>query len=196
MKICVLMKQVPEKNTPLKIAEDHCSQEKNHVTWVSNESDNYALEEALLLKEANGGEVIACTLGDESAGQVLKDAMAKGADRCIFLSDSQFDSLDILSISKVFASALKNENFDLHEKNRIILPFGIRLCSGVIFFNPQSGASRGNYTGTGLHPQIPQWRGSQPQPAQGEIRSGKFLGYLVRPLQNGNGLTGNLISAF
>ena len=113
MKICVLIKQVPDKNSSLTIAEDQRSLKENNITWVSNESDTYALEEALLIKEAHGGEVIACTLGGESAGQVLKDAMAKGADRSIFLSDSQFDSLDILSLAKVFASVLKSESFDL-----------------------------------------------------------------------------------
>ena len=113
MKICVLIKQVPDKDSPLTIADDHLSLDDNNITWVSNESDNYALEEALLLKEKHGGEVVACTLGSESSRQVLKDAMAKGADRGIFLSDSKFDSLDALSIAKVFASALKDENFDL-----------------------------------------------------------------------------------
>jgi electron transfer flavoprotein beta subunit len=113
MKICVLIKQVPDKDSPLAIADNNLSVADNNITWVSNESDNYALEEALLLKEAYGGEVVVCTLGRESSKQVLKDAMAKGADRSIFLSDEQFDSLDILPISKVFASALKDENFDL-----------------------------------------------------------------------------------
>ena len=113
MKICVLIKQVPDKDSPLTIAEGNQSLTENNITWVSNESDNYALEEALLLKEVHGGEVVACTLGSESSKQVLKDAMAKGADRSISLSDSQFDSLDILSLAKVFASALKDESFDL-----------------------------------------------------------------------------------
>ena len=63
MKICVLIKQVPDKNSSLTIAEDQRSLEENNITWVSNESDTYALEEALLIKEAHGGEVIACTLG-------------------------------------------------------------------------------------------------------------------------------------
>ena len=97
MKICVLLKQVPDKNHPLTISDDHRSLEDDHITWVSNESDNYALEEALLMKEAHGGEVVACTLGRSSAEQVLKDAMAKGADRSIFLSDEKFDDLDIKS---------------------------------------------------------------------------------------------------
>ena len=113
MKICVLIKQVPDKNASLAIAENQQSLEDHNITWVSNESDNYALEEALLIKEAHGCEVVACTLGNESAGQVLKDAMAKGADRSILLSDTKFDNLDILSIAKVISSAIRNENFDL-----------------------------------------------------------------------------------
>ena len=70
MKICVLIKQVPDKDSPLTIAEDNLSLVENNITWVSNESDNYALEEALQLKEKCGGEVVACTLGNESARQI------------------------------------------------------------------------------------------------------------------------------
>ena len=113
MKICVLIKQVPDKDSSLTIADDHLTLVENNITWVSNESDNYALEEALLLKEKHGGEVIACTLGKDSARQVLKDALAKGADRGIFISDSSFDNLDVLSLGKVIASTLEKENFDL-----------------------------------------------------------------------------------
>ena len=58
MKICVLIKQVPDKDSPLTIAEDNLSLVENNITWVSNESDNYALEEALQLKEKYGGEVV------------------------------------------------------------------------------------------------------------------------------------------
>ena len=53
MKICVFIKQVPDKDSPLTIADDHVSLSDSNITWVSNESDNYALEEALLLKEAH-----------------------------------------------------------------------------------------------------------------------------------------------
>jgi len=113
MKICVLIKQVPDKDSSLSIADDQLTLVNNNITWVSNESDNYALEEALQLKEKHGGEVIVCTLGQDSARQVLKDALAKGADRGIFISDSSIENLDILSLGKVFASALEKENFDL-----------------------------------------------------------------------------------
>ena len=98
MKICVLMKQVPDKNASLKVAADNCSLMNENITLTCNESDNYALEEALLIKEKHGGEVIACTLGQQTAPQILKDAMAKGADRSIFISDDKFEK---------FALALK-----------------------------------------------------------------------------------------
>ena len=113
MKICVLIKQVPDKDSSLNIADDNLTLVENNITWVSNESDNYALEEALQLKEKHGGEVISCTLGKDSARQVLKDALAKGADRGIFISDSSFDNLDVLSLGKVIASTLEKENFDI-----------------------------------------------------------------------------------
>jgi len=113
MKICVLIKQVPDKNSPLTIASDHLSLLDSNITWISNESDIYALEEALLLKETHGGEVVVCTLGPDSSSRVIKDALSKGADRGIFIRDDVFNNLDILSLAKVFASAFKDEKFDL-----------------------------------------------------------------------------------
>tara|TARA_B110000438_G_C15701533_1_gene601247 strand:+ start:338 stop:1111 length:774 start_codon:yes stop_codon:yes gene_type:complete len=113
MKICVLMKQVPDKDAALKINATGLGIDTSDLTFVTNESDSYALEEALLLKEAHGGEVVVCTLGADSSLQVVKDALSKGADRGLFLRDDAFDNLDILSLSKVFAAALKDENFDL-----------------------------------------------------------------------------------
>ena len=113
MKICVLMKQVPDKDAALKIDVTGVGIDTTDLTFVTNESDNYALEEALLLKEAHGGEVVVCTLGGDSSLQVIKDALSKGADRGLFLHDDAFNNLDILSLSKVFATALKDENFDL-----------------------------------------------------------------------------------
>ena len=113
MKICVLVKQVPSKDSILKISDDHLSLVKDELSYITNESDNYALEEALLMKEAHGGEVVVCTLGEESALQVIKDALAKGADRGIFVSDPQFTNLDTLANAKLFSVVLKEENFDL-----------------------------------------------------------------------------------
>ena len=113
MKICVLMKQVPDKDAALKINATGLGIDTADLTFVTNESDSYALEEALLLKESHGGEVVVCTLGADSSLQVIKDALSKGADRGLFLRDDAFNNLDILSLSKVFVAALKDENFDL-----------------------------------------------------------------------------------
>ena len=103
MKICVLIKQVPEKDSSFEVSSNNISIKTDTVTWVSNESDNYALEEALLLKESKGGEVVVCTLGSETSIQVIKDALSKGADRGIFLRDDKFDHLDILSLSNYYS---------------------------------------------------------------------------------------------
>ena len=107
------MKQVPDKDAALKINATGLGIDTTDLTFVTNESDSYALEEALLLKEAHGGEVVVCTLGADSSLQVIKDALSKGADRGLFLRDDAFNNLDILSLSKVFVAALKDENFDL-----------------------------------------------------------------------------------
>jgi len=113
MKVCVLMKQVPDKDATLKINTTGLGIDTSDLNFITNESDNYALEEALLLKEINECEVVVCTLGPDSSLQVLKDALSKGADRGIFIRDDSFNDLDILSLSKIFATALKDECFDL-----------------------------------------------------------------------------------
>jgi electron transfer flavoprotein beta subunit len=78
-----------------------------------NEPDAYALEEALRQKEKNGGEVVVITLGSARAQQVLREALAKGADRAIHLEDDKFVSLDALNSAKAIAAAVKDEQFDL-----------------------------------------------------------------------------------
>ncbi len=113
MKSCVLIKQVPDGDSPVVIADDQVSLKSAGISWTTNETDSYALEEALLLKEAHGGEVVVCTIGKDSALQVVKDALAKGADRGIFITDPQFDHLDSYGKAAIFAQVLKAENFDL-----------------------------------------------------------------------------------
>jgi len=94
MKICVLIKQVPHRESVLKINADETWVVEDNLVFISSESDTYALEEGLLLKESRGGEVVVCTMGPERAGQVLKDALAKGADRALFLQADSFSQLD------------------------------------------------------------------------------------------------------
>ena len=100
MKICVLIKQVPDKESSYKINGDGLSINISDISFVTNESDSYALEEALLIRENLGGEVIVCSFGAESTNQVIKDALSKGADRGILINNDTDYTPDILSISK------------------------------------------------------------------------------------------------
>ena len=112
MKILVCMKQVPQKDAPLKLNESG-TWIREDVSYEVNEPDAYALEAALRQKEKNGGEVVVITAGPGRAQQVLREALAKGADRAIHLEDNAFVGLDALSTARAFAAAIKDEQFDL-----------------------------------------------------------------------------------
>lgn len=112
MKILVCIKQVPQKDAPLKLNESG-NWIREDVSYEVNEPDAYALEEALRQKEKHGGEVVAITAGPARAQTVLREALAKGADRAIHLEDNGFIGLDSLNISKAIAAAVKDEQFDL-----------------------------------------------------------------------------------
>ena len=112
MKILVCMKQVPQKDAPLKLNESG-AWIREDVSYEVNEPDAYALEEALRQKEKHGGEVVVITSGPPRAQQVLREALAKGADRAIHLEDNAFVGLDALNTARAFASAIKDEAFDL-----------------------------------------------------------------------------------
>jgi electron transfer flavoprotein beta subunit len=114
MKIIVLMKQVANKDAVLRIGKDEKWIDQSDVAWQTNESDGYALEEALRYKEAKGGgEVIVCTLGGQSAKTVIKDALARGADRAIHLVAENTQGMSPFTIAKTIADAIKEENPDL-----------------------------------------------------------------------------------
>ncbi|HYA95866.1 MAG TPA: electron transfer flavoprotein subunit beta/FixA family protein [Terriglobales bacterium] len=112
MKILVCMKQVPQKDAPLKLNESG-TWIREDVSYEVNEPDAYALEEALRQKEKHGGEVVVITAGPARAQQVLREALAKGADRAIHLEDPAFVTLDAANIARAFAAAIKDEKFDL-----------------------------------------------------------------------------------
>ncbi|HTD24605.1 MAG TPA: electron transfer flavoprotein subunit beta/FixA family protein [Terriglobales bacterium] len=112
MKILVCLKQVPQKDAPLKLNESG-AWIREDVSYEVNEPDAYALEEALRQKEKHGGEVVVITAGPARAQQVLREALAKGADRAIHLEDQAFVGLDAINIARAFAAAIKDEQFDL-----------------------------------------------------------------------------------
>src|SRR5437763_2951713 len=112
LKTLVSRKQVPPKDAPLKLNESG-TWIREDVSYEVNEPDAYALEEALRQKEKHGGEVVAITAGPARAQQVLREALAKGADRAIHLEDPGFVGLDAFNTAKAFAAAIKDEKFDL-----------------------------------------------------------------------------------
>ena len=115
MKIVVLMKQVPNEDAAIKIDSSSNSIMEDNVTFITNEPDTYALEEALLMKDSmdNIEEVVVCTMGSSSAQQTIKDALAKGADRGIFISNPEQKYQDSLYRAKIIAKVLEKENFDI-----------------------------------------------------------------------------------
>ncbi len=114
MKIIVLMKQVANKDAVLRIAGDEKWINEADVALQTNESDGYALEEALRTIEAKGeGEVVVCTLGPQSAKTVIKDALARGANRAIHVVVEGSKSLSAYQIAKAIADAVRDENADL-----------------------------------------------------------------------------------
>lgn len=114
MKIVVLMKQVANKDAVLRVRGDGQWIDEANISQQTNESDGYALEEALRLKEAKGeGEVVVCTLGPQSAKAVIKDALARGADRGIHVVVEESSKLSPFQIAKAIADSIREENADL-----------------------------------------------------------------------------------
>ncbi len=114
MKIIVLMKQVANKDAVLRVSSDEKWIDESNISHQTNESDGYALEESLRMKEAKGeGEVVVCTLGAQSAKTVIKDALARGADRAIHIIVDEPNKLSPFQIAKTIADAIREENADL-----------------------------------------------------------------------------------
>ncbi len=113
MKIAVCLKQVPARDGVLRLNADSTWVREDDVSFEINEPDIYALEEALRLKEKEGGEVVVCTLGPERAAQALKEALAKGADRAIHLHDPAFQNLDAYATARALAAAIRQAAPDL-----------------------------------------------------------------------------------
>ncbi len=114
MKIAVLVKQVPGSESPLPIDSSQDWLDEGQVAYVMNESDSYAIEEALQICEKNGdGEVVVVSMGPDRIQKVIREALAKGADRAIHVRTDSHDSTDPLTTASALADSLRNENFDL-----------------------------------------------------------------------------------
>lgn len=113
MKIIVAIKQVPARDSQLRIDSKGKWIQTSDLAFEINEPDAYALEAALQLKEKNGGEVVALCAGPASAGQTIREALAKGADRALHIEEDNLDTLDTLGIARLLAKAATAESPDL-----------------------------------------------------------------------------------
>jgi len=113
MKIIVAVKQVPERDAPVRISASRRWIEESDLQYAMNESDAYALEEALQLKEKLGGEVVVISAGPERVATTIREALAKGADRAIHVECDDLADRDALAVARLLAKAVAPENPDL-----------------------------------------------------------------------------------
>ena len=113
MKIAVCIKQVPTREWQPRLDDAKTWIREADASFEMNEPDAYALEEALRLKEKHGGEVVVCSAGPARVAQVIREALARGADRAIHVEDPGLASADAFVTSGALAAAMKEEQFDL-----------------------------------------------------------------------------------
>jgi len=113
VEIVVLLKQVPATESLIGIADDGVSIKTDDIKWVINPYDEFAVEEALQIKEAHGGSVTIISVGPEKATEAIRTALAMGADKGILINDPAAAGCDGLSIARILAAVLKETPFDL-----------------------------------------------------------------------------------
>jgi electron transfer flavoprotein beta subunit len=109
MKIIVSVKQVPARDSALRVDNSGKRLDESDLSYEMNEPDAYALEEALQLKEKLGGEVVVLCLGPQRAAPTIREALAKGADRAIHVQMDEGVVLDALATARLLAKAIASE---------------------------------------------------------------------------------------
>jgi electron transfer flavoprotein beta subunit len=113
MKIAVCIKQVVTREWQLRVNDSKTWIRDQDASFELNEPDAYALEEALRLKEKHGGEVVVCSAGPARAAQVIREALARGADRAIHVESDALATADAVTVAGALAAAIRDERFDL-----------------------------------------------------------------------------------
>jgi electron transfer flavoprotein beta subunit len=113
VKIAVCIKQVPTREWQPRLRDDKAWIREQDVSYEMNEPDAYALEESLRLREKHGGEVVVCSAGPARVQQVLREALARGADRALHVEDDALSSADAYVTAGAMAAAMADEKFDL-----------------------------------------------------------------------------------
>ncbi len=114
MNILVCVKHVPDTETRIRIGDDGKSIREEGVKFVLNPNDEFAVEEALQLREKAGqGEVTVLSLGSDKVVETLRKCLAMGADKAVHLKDDAFEGSDSLGIARALSAAVKTFSYDL-----------------------------------------------------------------------------------
>ena len=113
MKIAVCIKQVPTREWQPRLNDSKTWIREQDVSYEMNEPDAYALEEALRLREKHSGEVVVCSAGPARVQQVIREALARGADRALHVEDDSLGPADAHTAAAALAPAMKEQQFDL-----------------------------------------------------------------------------------
>jgi len=155
VKIAVCIKQVPTREWQPRLNEARTWIREQDASYELNEPDAYALEEALRLREKHGGEVVVCAAGPARVQQVIREALARGADRAIHVEDDSLASADASVTSAALASAMGDERFDLvltglqsddhgHAQVGVMLAERLQMPHSTIIMEVQIEASTGS----------------------------------------------------
>jgi electron transfer flavoprotein beta subunit len=148
MKIAVCIKQVPTREWQPRLNDAKTWIREQDVSYEMNEPDAYALEAALRLREKHGGEVVVCSAGPARVQTVIREALARGADRAIHAEHDSLGSADAFVIAEALAAAMKDEQFDLvltglqsddqgHGQTGVILAERLGIPSSTIIMDVQ-----------------------------------------------------------
>src|SRR5438552_13322873 len=148
MKIAVCIKQVPTREWQPRLNEQKTWIREQDVSYEMNEPDAYALEEALRLREKHSGEVVVCSAGPARVQTVIREALARGADRAIHVEHDSLGSADAFVLADALAAAMKDEQFDLvltglqsddqgHGQTGVILAERLGIPSSTIIMDVQ-----------------------------------------------------------
>ena len=113
MKIVVLVKQVPDSGAERSLRNDDSTVDRGSANNVINEMDEYAIEEALKIQEAHGGEVVVLTMGPEKASESIRKALSMGPDGAVLVTDDALHGSCAVATSKVLAAAIAQQNADI-----------------------------------------------------------------------------------
>jgi electron transfer flavoprotein beta subunit len=156
MKIAVCIKQVPTREWQPRLNDAKTWIREQDAAFEMNEPDAYALEESLRLREKHGGEVVVCAAGPARVQQVLREALARGADRALHVEDDRLAAADAALAAEALAAAMADEKFDLvltglqsddqgHAQTGVILAERLGMPHSTIVMDVQIDPSTGSY---------------------------------------------------